>query len=257
MPEVKSTQRDSEKSETEKSETEQPKTRPRTRKVKVSTADEPESAAPGARSGPPKGRGSKTSSPESAFSEFAADSAGDVPEEDEEDAEQRASEAAFDRDEVPLPSAGLLSFYDRLRARIVQAVERKGGRLGTRAVEALLLVPDIFMLLVRLALDPEVPGSTRALIGGAIAYFVLPIDLLPEGLIGGAGYLDDLVLAVTVLSHTFGDELEPYAREHWAGPQDIRTVISDVTGAAQGLLGANVYERVRTLLRRRGVEVED
>lgn len=254
MPEVKSPQ-----PETEKPETEPSAARPRTRKAQVSTADEPDGAAPSARSGPPPGRGLRSSSPESSFSEFAADSVGDTPEEDEGAAAsgRRASEEAFESDEAPLPSSGLLSFYDRLRARIVRTVERKGGRLGTRTVEALLLVPDIFMLLVRLALDPEVPGSARALIGGAIAYFVLPIDLLPEGLIGGAGYLDDLVLAVTVLAHTFGDELEPYARKHWAGPQDVRQVISDVTGAAQGLLGANVYDRVRALLRRRGVEVEE
>src|SRR3954462_14713527 len=31
-----------------------------------------------------------------------------------------------------------------------------------------------------LALDKEVPGSARAMIGGALAYFILPIDLLPE-----------------------------------------------------------------------------
>lgn len=168
-----------------------------------------------------------------------------------------ASEEAFDGQESPLPSTGLLSFYDRLRARIVVAVERKGGRLGTKAVTALLLVPDMFVLLVRLALDPEVPGSTRALIGGAIAYFVLPVDLMPEAIVGGAGYLEDLVLATAVLAQTFGDDLEPYARKYWSGPDDLRKVISDVTGAAQGLVGTNVYDRLHRALRRRDVEVED
>src|SRR5687768_14301139 len=78
-----------------------------------------------------------------------------------------------------LRESRLLGFYDRLRERILETVERRGGRLGSASVRALLLVPDIFMLLVRLALDPEVPGGTRALIGGALAYFILPIDLLP------------------------------------------------------------------------------
>ncbi len=165
-------------------------------------------------------------------------------------------ELAFDGDQPPLPSTGLLSFYDRLRARIVVAVERKSGRLGAKTVTALLLVPDMFVLLVRLALDPEVPRSTRALIGGAIAYFVLPVDLMPEAIVGGAGYLEDLVLATAVLAQTFGDDLEPFARKHWSGPEDLRKVISDVTGAAQGLVGANVYDRLRRVLARRGVEVE-
>lgn len=247
MPEVKSPQPEPKKPETEKPETEKPKAsrpataRPRPRKARASKADGPGSDSPAARSGPP---------PEGAPGA-----------KEDEEAELRASEEAFESDGLsegpPLPSTGLLSFYDRLRERIVAAVERKGGRLGTNAVKSLLLVPDIFILLVRLALDSRVPGSARALIGGAIAYFVLPLDLMPEAIVGGVGYLDDLVLAVAVLAHTFGDELEPYVREHWSGPEDIRKVIADVTGAAQGLLGANVYDRVRGLLKRRGVEVQE
>jgi uncharacterized membrane protein YkvA (DUF1232 family) len=155
----------------------------------------------------------------------------------------------------PVPSTGLLSFYDRLRARIVAAIEKRGSRLGSGAVKALLLVPDIFILLVRIALDPEVPGSARALVGGALAYFVLPLDLLPEAVLGGAGYLEDLVLATAVLARAFGGELEPWARKHWSGPEDLRKVLTDVTGAAQHLLGAPLYQRLTRLLARRGVEV--
>jgi len=167
-----------------------------------------------------------------------------------------AAEEALAVDVPELPSSGLLSFYDRLRQRILVAVERRGGKLSTTAVKALLLVPDIFILLVRIVMDPEVPGSARALVGGALAYFILPIDLMPEALIGAPGYLDDLVLATAVLAHTFSGELEPYARKHWSGPQDIRVVIADITGAAENLLGANLYERLRKVLSKRGVDID-
>ncbi|MEM7481516.1 MAG: DUF1232 domain-containing protein [Acidobacteriota bacterium] len=165
-------------------------------------------------------------------------------------------EEAFDAADLP-PSRGLLSFYDRLRGRILKAVERKGGRLGQGAVKALLLVPDVFMLLVRLALDPEVPKSSRALVGGALAYFILPFDLMPEGLIGGAGFLDDLVVAMAVLAQSFGGELEPYARKHWSGSEDLRKVMLDITSTAQNLLGANLYGRLGRVLAKRGVYLED
>lgn len=155
-----------------------------------------------------------------------------------------------------VPSSGLLSFYDRLRARIVRAVERRGGRLGAKAVKALLLVPDVFILLARLLLDPEVPGSARALVGGALAYFVLPVDLLPEAFVGAGGYLDDLVIAAAVLARTFSGDLEPYARRHWSGPDELRVVLADIAGAARGLLGANLYGRLQKVLARRGVELE-
>jgi uncharacterized membrane protein YkvA (DUF1232 family) len=179
------------------------------------------------------------------------------------EAEAWPDEEALEEESAPavaggagLPSTGLLSFYDRLRARIVARVERRGG-LGAAAVKALLLVPDVFILLARLLLDPEVPGSARAVVGGALAYFVLPLDLMPEALLGAGGYLDDLVLATAVLAHAFTGELEPFARKHWSGTDELRVVLADVAGAAQGLLGADLYGRLRRVLARRGVEIEE
>jgi uncharacterized membrane protein YkvA (DUF1232 family) len=164
--------------------------------------------------------------------------------------------AALHRPAPEGTSSGLLSFYDRLREKIVHAVEKRGGRLGEGAVRALLLVPDVFMLLVRLSLDRDVPGSARALIGGTLAYFVLPIDLFPEALLGGIGFMDDIVLAAAVLAQAFSGELEPYARKHWSGAEDLRVVLRDITTTAHSLLGENLYNKVKNLLRRRGVEVE-
>jgi uncharacterized membrane protein YkvA (DUF1232 family) len=166
------------------------------------------------------------------------------------------AEAAFTSGEPPA-STGLLSFYDRLREKTVTAVERRGGKVAPAAAKALLLVPDVFIVLVRILLDPEVPGSARALVGGALAYFVLPLDFMPEALLGPGGFLDDLVLAAAVLAHTFRGELEPYAHKHWSGPDDHREVLADVAQAAHGLLGADLYDRLRRLLARRGIAVEE
>jgi uncharacterized membrane protein YkvA (DUF1232 family) len=172
---------------------------------------------------------------------------------------ERDAEEAFAAG-TDMPSSGLLSFYDRLREKILHAIEKRegkrGGKLTEGAVRALLLVPDVFILLARLALDKKVPGSTRAMIGGALAYFILPVDLLPEALLGGAGFLDDLVLATAVLSQAFGGDLEPYARKHWSGSEDLRVVIRDISETAQSLLGQNLYDRLRRLMSRRGIEVD-
>lgn len=166
------------------------------------------------------------------------------------------SQTALAVAEPQLEPAHLLSFYDRLRERVVRAASRKGKKLPTTAVNALLLVPDVFMLLVRLTLDKEVPGATRALIGGALAYFVLPTDLLPEALIGGAGYLDDLVIAAAVLSQAFGGDLERYARRHWSGSEELRTVLLNLTASASSLLDENLYARLKKLLGKRGIDLD-
>jgi len=175
---------------------------------------------------------------------------------DEESLVRRSDEALASAGEG-LPSAGLLSFYDRLRERILAGLERRGGRLADATVRALLLVPDVFILLVRLALDKEVPAQARMMIGGALAYFVLPIDLMPEALLGAGGFLDDLVLATAVLAQAFSGELEPYARRHWSGSEDLRVVIQDISYAAENLLGTKVYSRLEGLLAKRGIRLPD
>jgi len=174
----------------------------------------------------------------------------------EESLVRRSDEALTSAGEG-LPSAGLLSFYDRLRERILAGLERRGGRLADATVRALLLVPDVFILLVRLALDKEVPAQARMMIGGALAYFVLPIDLMPEALLGAGGFLDDLVLATAVLAQAFSGELEPYARRHWSGSEDLRVVIQDISYAAENLLGTKVYSRLEGLLAKRGIRLGD
>lgn len=154
------------------------------------------------------------------------------------------------------PSSGLLSFYDRLRERVLATVERKGGKLGTGMVQVLLVAPDLFMLLARLALDPNVPGKSRSLVGGALAYFVIPVDLLPEALLGVGGYTDDVVLAATVLSHVFSNDLAPHVQRHWSGSRELSAVLQDIAGVGRSLLGENLYDRLKALLARRGVDVD-
>jgi uncharacterized membrane protein YkvA (DUF1232 family) len=158
--------------------------------------------------------------------------------------------------EVPAEHHHLLEAYDHIRQKVLAAVERKTGRLAGDAVKVLLLVPDIFLLLVRLTFDKEVPASTRALIGSVLAYFLLPFDLFPEALVGGAGYLDDVVLATAVLAQAFGGELEQHARKHWSGPEDLRVVLGDVSQAANHLLGGRTHSRLRRLLERRAEKKE-
>lgn len=155
-----------------------------------------------------------------------------------------------------LPSTGLLSFYDHLRDRILDFVDRRGGKLGGATAQALLLVPDIFMLMARMALDKDVPAKTRTLLASTLAYFILPMDLLPEILVGPSGFLDDLILAVLVLAQAFGDDLEPYAAKHWSGSGSVRTAVRDVLGTAQSLVGHDLYDRIHRFLGRRGIELD-
>jgi hypothetical protein len=74
--------------------------------------------------------------------------------------------------------------------KIASYLER--GKAPSLARDALLFAPDTFILLTRLARDPRVTGKNKVLLGSAIAYFVFPLDLMPEAIFGPIGYLDDL-----------------------------------------------------------------
>jgi len=61
------------------------------------------------------------------------------------------------------------------------------------------------------AADPDTPGYVRAVLLGAIAYFVLPIDMVPD-ILAGLGFTDDAsVLAAAVAA--VGRHLQPRHRE--------------------------------------------
>lgn len=60
------------------------------------------------------------------------------------------------------------------------------------------------------AADPETPAYVRAVLLGAIAYFVLPVDMVPD-ILAGLGFTDDAsVLAAAVAA--VGRHLQPRHR---------------------------------------------
>jgi uncharacterized membrane protein YkvA (DUF1232 family) len=48
------------------------------------------------------------------------------------------------------------------------------------------------------ALDPATPIRVRGMLLAALAYFILPIDLIPD-IIGGLGFADDMALLTAVV----------------------------------------------------------
>ncbi|HEY2322895.1 MAG TPA: DUF1232 domain-containing protein [Thermoanaerobaculia bacterium] len=135
-------------------------------------------------------------------------------------------------------------FYDRVRSRIQSYVE--GSPVGKPA-EYLLLVPDVFILLWRLVNDGRVSGKNKVLLGSGIAYYIFPIDLIPEAFVGPIGYLDDLVFGVYILNRILTDTNETILREHWPGSEDVLSIIQKVLGAAESLVGTKMVDRIKRM----------
>jgi uncharacterized membrane protein YkvA (DUF1232 family) len=148
---------------------------------------------------------------------------------------------------VPVSRERAERFYDRLRTRIHDYLEKK-GRTG-KAAEWLLLVPDVFILLWRLINDGRVTGKNKVMLGSGLAYFLFPFDIIPEGFVGPTGFVDDLVLAVYILNRMLGDTDASVLREHWSGRDDVLSVIQRVLGMADHMVGSEMVGRVKRMIK--------
>ncbi|MGD2147905.1 MAG: YkvA family protein [Anaerolineae bacterium] len=140
-------------------------------------------------------------------------------------------------------------FYHRLRDRVKHWAERR--RIPQDRMEFLLIAPDLFVLLSRLALDGRVPSRTKAKVAAGLAYFVSPFDLVPDFL-GPAGFLDDVIVAAWIV-HTIIGELNQLDRsilqDHWEGEEDVLIRVRNIIEQADDVLGRGlrfVTQRLRS-----------
>ena len=94
---------------------------------------------------------------------------------------------------------------------------------GRRRDSILSLIPRVAKLLYRLARDPRVPWTVKAVLIALAAYLACPIDLIPDW-IPVLGYLDDVIIVGFVVGHVLRKVPSDLIREHWG--EDIGTLES-------------------------------
>lgn len=102
-------------------------------------------------------------------------------------------------------------------------------KIGTYAQKAgLPLIYGVLLLFYSLQ-DEKVPKSAKLIIGGALAYFILPIDTIPD-FIPLTGFTDDLgmiVLALTQVAIYLTPETKAKAKAkltHWFPEADLSLI---------------------------------
>jgi uncharacterized membrane protein YkvA (DUF1232 family) len=94
-----------------------------------------------------------------------------------------------------------------------------------------------------------VPATERALVAGAIVYFLIPFDLIPD-MIPFVGQMDDAYLIALTLLRLMERTDPKVVREHWSGGGDV----VELVGAAALVAAKFLPERIRRVLTAR-VEV--
>jgi len=138
-------------------------------------------------------------------------------------------------------------FYQKMRNDIRDWLQTNTGK-GYKWSEYLLLAPDLFHLLAKLAIDKDVPASEKAKIAGALAYFISPIDLVPEAMFGPMGYLDDVALASYVINSIMKNCDPSIITRHWAGEQDVLELVQQIVDVSAEMLGNKLWDKLRKIV---------
>jgi len=139
-------------------------------------------------------------------------------------------------------------FYHDLRAKVKTWINTEEGK-NHKWAEYLLATPDLFHLLCKLSIDKDVPIKEKAKLAGAIAYFVSPVDLVPEALIGPLGYADDISLAAYVLNQIVNKTDPEVIKRHWAGEGDVLELIQQILERADDMVGSGLWQKLRDLIK--------
>lgn len=127
-------------------------------------------------------------------------------------------------------------FYEKLRVKITDFLESKTGK-ASKFAPYLLFAPDLFHLLVKAMVDNRIDTKSKTLIGSGILYFITPIDVLPEGLVGPGGFIDDIIVATFVINMLLNKFSPDIIEEHWAGDHKLLDALKKISESSNSLLG--------------------
>jgi uncharacterized membrane protein YkvA (DUF1232 family) len=137
-------------------------------------------------------------------------------------------------------------FYREIRKKIQAWAKTEEGK-NNQFTEYLLVAPDLIHLLIKLSFDKEIPAEEKAKLAVTIAYFISPVDLMPEAVLGPIGYLDDIALAAYTLNSIINKTDPEIVRRHWAGEGDVLDVVKHILEVADDMIGKGLWNRLKGL----------
>ncbi len=98
--------------------------------------------------------------------------------------------------------------------------------------------PALYRMMTRLLDDHALPRSMSPLVIAAIAYFILPEDIIPEDKFGPVGYVDDIYLCAFVANEVMTVSGSPdILIRNWDGKKPIVELIKEILDREKELLG--------------------
>ncbi len=140
---------------------------------------------------------------------------------------------------------------DRFReARFPKAARRPRTGAKRTVMDTIRQLPHYLRLLGGLLLDRRVSALDKALVAGAIAYILLPLDLIPD-VIPFMGEVDDVFLLMTALQRLVENAGRRVLLDHWSGdPHELADLnLKRVVSAAAFFLPLSMRRRLKGIAR--------
>ncbi len=134
-------------------------------------------------------------------------------------------------------------FYQKLRKTVKLWAGGEKGRMS-QFTDLILAGPDLFLLLARLSRDERVAPANRTKLAAAAAYFISPLDLMPELILGPPGLVDDIALSAFVLNDVLESTDPAVVREHWEGDTDLLELVRQTLAVADTMVGGPILRRL-------------
>ena len=123
-------------------------------------------------------------------------------------------------------------FYDKLKSDI----ESYEGRHD----DFIYSTPSWYRLMTNLLDDSRLPYRLKPLVSCAIAYFIIPADVISEEIHGPYGYIDDIYFCAFVANQILVRTKDPdLFVENWEGEGDILQLIDETLKKEGELIGSN------------------
>ena len=107
-----------------------------------------------------------------------------------------------------------------------ETLVRDIGRSKSKHQKLIKFCPPFFKLLCNILNDKVTDWNTKLMIDAALAYFVLPDDIIPDK--EEAGYVDDLFIVTYVLKEIKNKISPELITNNWDGKENILVLIEDI-----------------------------
>jgi uncharacterized membrane protein YkvA (DUF1232 family) len=128
----------------------------------------------------------------------------------------------------------VVSEMKRFDALLENDISGYNGEFGEMVHQA----PALYRLMTRLLDDRSLPSHMSPLVIAAIAYFILPMDVIPEEKFGPQGYIDDIYLCAFVADQVTRESgSEEIITRNWDGTAPVMPLINEILDREMELIG--------------------